>query len=419
MNKTKDIVIGLGEIGKPLLQLLSTKDLTIGYDINSKLMDTKKFQKFKKLETRFLHVCIPFTNNFEKNVIKFFKKFHPTIIVIHSTIKPNTTKSIQQQLPIPILYSAIRGVHKRMIFDMKKYVKFFSLEKNAPNKELASKKFVSVMKRAKIKTKKMSNPLTLELAKIICDTSYLGWLINYAQISNMVAIRHGVNYDEMWSFSDEIHKSLSLAELARKNRQLQDANRKLEAMARTDDLTGLYNRRYFGEQLDRAWAQAVRNDRPLAFMMIDLDRLKETNDRFGHQRGDEVLRRAARVIEANCRQVDVTARYGGDEFCVLMPHTDVQEAVRVAERILHEYESANGVKSKNEPRLGMSIGIAHIDLSRPANAEQLIRHADEAMYAAKSDAASRAVLRDADGVYAPSSGERIAAPDYRRSNEAL
>ncbi len=208
MNKTKDIVIGLGEIGKPLLQLLSTKDLTIGYDINSKLMDTKKFQKFKKLETRFLHVCIPFTNNFEKNVIKFFKKFHPKIIVIHSTIKPNTTKIIQQQLPIPILYSATRGVHKRMISDLKKYVKFFSLEKNAPNKELASKKFVLVMKRAKIKTKRMSNPLTLELAKIICDTSYLGWLINYAQISNMVAIKHGVNYDEMWSFSDEIHKFL-------------------------------------------------------------------------------------------------------------------------------------------------------------------------------------------------------------------
>jgi len=208
MNKTKDIVIGLGEIGKPLLQLLSTKDLTIGYDINSKLMDTKKFQKFKKLETRFLHVCIPFTNNFEKNVIKFFKKFHPKIIVIHSTIKPNTTKIIQQQLPIPILYSATRGVHKRMISDLKKYVKFFSLEKNAPNKELASKKFVLVMKRAKIKTKRMSNPLTLELAKIICDTSYLGWLINYAQISKMVAIKHGVNYDEMWSFSDEIHKSL-------------------------------------------------------------------------------------------------------------------------------------------------------------------------------------------------------------------
>ena len=64
------------------------------------------------------------------------------------------------------------------------------------------------MKSCGIKTKKMSKPETLELAKIICDTSYLGWLINYAQLSNMIAIKHGVDYDEMWSFSDEIHKLL-------------------------------------------------------------------------------------------------------------------------------------------------------------------------------------------------------------------
>ena len=64
------------------------------------------------------------------------------------------------------------------------------------------------MKECGIKTKKMSKPETLELAKIICDTSYLGWLVNYAQLSNIIAIKHGVNYDEMWSFSDEIHRFL-------------------------------------------------------------------------------------------------------------------------------------------------------------------------------------------------------------------
>jgi hypothetical protein len=64
------------------------------------------------------------------------------------------------------------------------------------------------MKRSGIKTKKMSKPETLELSKIICDTSYLGWLVNYAQLSNMIAIKHGIDYDEMWSFSDEIQKFL-------------------------------------------------------------------------------------------------------------------------------------------------------------------------------------------------------------------
>ena len=211
----------------------------------------------------------------------------------------------------------------------------------------------------------------------------------------------------------------SLTELAIKNHQLREANRKLEAMARTDDLTGLYNRRYLNEQLDQAWARASRSRRPLAFMMIDLDRLKAINDKFGHQYGDEVLCRAAMVIEANCRQVDVTARYGGDEFCVLMPNTEADKAVQVAERILREYEDTGRVKSEDAEPLGMSIGIAHVDLSRPANAQQLVQHADEAMYAAKSDSATSVVLRDADGVFAPSSGIRFVSPDYRGSGAAL
>ena len=193
----------------------------------------------------------------------------------------------------------------------------------------------------------------------------------------------------------------SLTELAVKNQQLQEANAKLEAMARTDDLTGLYNRRYLNEQLEQAWARAARSRRPLAFMMIDLDRFKAVNDNFGHQQGDKELRRAAMVIEANCRQVDVTARYGGDEFCVLMPNTEADKAVQVAERILRQYRYSGRIKCEDAEPLGMSIGIAHVDLSRPANAQQLIQHADEAMYAAKSDATTSVMIRDADGVCAP------------------
>jgi hypothetical protein len=118
------------------------------------------------------------------------------------------TEKLQEKLSIPVIYSATRGVHKRMIYDLKRYTKFFVISKNAPRGKWASSRFVKLMKSCGIKTKKMSKPETLELAKIICDTSYLGWLINYAQLSNMIAIKHGVDYDEMWSFSDEIHKLL-------------------------------------------------------------------------------------------------------------------------------------------------------------------------------------------------------------------
>jgi len=208
MKKTKDIVAGLGEIGMPILKLISKTNRTLGYDVNPKLQNKKQFEKVKYIETSFLHICIPFTNKFTTNVKMLFKKFQPQAIVIHSTIEPSTTKKLQSMLPVPIIYSATRGVHKRMISDLKKYTKFYSVYTWAPKSKWASREFASKMKKAGIKTKKMSNPLTLEIAKIVVDTSYYGWLINYAQLSNMIARKNKVDYDEMWSFADEIHKNL-------------------------------------------------------------------------------------------------------------------------------------------------------------------------------------------------------------------
>ena len=204
----KDVVAGIGEIGKPILKLLSKQNITVGFDLNPDLMDQRKFKRYKNLQTSFLHITIPVTGKFINNVLKLDKKFQPECIVIHSTIKPGTTKKLQEKLSIPVIYSATRGIHKRMIYDLKRYTKFFVISENAPRSKWASSRFVKLMKRCGIKTKKMSKPETLELAKIICDTSYLGWLVNYAQLSNRIAIQYGIDYDEMWSFSDEIHKFL-------------------------------------------------------------------------------------------------------------------------------------------------------------------------------------------------------------------
>ena len=92
--------------------------------------------------------------------------------------------------------------------DLKRYVKFYSVYATANNSTRISKIFEKRFMQCKIKCKKMSSPLTLELAKIICDTSYYGWLINYAQISKIISDKECVDYDEMWSFSDQIHKFL-------------------------------------------------------------------------------------------------------------------------------------------------------------------------------------------------------------------
>ena len=204
----KDIVVGIGEIGKPILKLLSKQNMTVGFDVRPNLMDQRIFERYKNLKTSFLHITIPATDRFSNNVLKLYKKFQPECIVIHSTIRPGTTTELQAKLPIPVIYSATRGVHKRMIYDLKRYTKFFAISKHAPRDKWASSAYVKMMKRCGIKTKKMSKPETLELAKIICDTSYLGWLVNYAQLSNMIAIKHGVDYAEMWGFSDEIHRFL-------------------------------------------------------------------------------------------------------------------------------------------------------------------------------------------------------------------
>ena len=208
MKNEKDVVAGLGEIGLPILKLLSKSQTVVGYDINPKLMDKNKFDKHKDLDAIFLHVCIPISDKFQSNVKSLYKQFSPKCIVIHSTLSPYTTKKLQANLKIPIIYSPIRGVHRRMLSDLKKYTKFYAIEKNAPKKKWASQTFSKCMKRCGVKTKKMSEPIILELAKILVDTSYYGWLINYAQLSNMIARKHNVDYAEMWSFADEIQKFL-------------------------------------------------------------------------------------------------------------------------------------------------------------------------------------------------------------------
>jgi UDP-N-acetyl-D-mannosaminuronate dehydrogenase len=208
LKRTKDVIAGLGEIGMPILQLFSKSTIAVGYDTDQRLMNKKQFSRYADLNTCLLHVCIPYTKKFVSNVLSLYRKFKPNGIVIHGTVSPGTTKIIQSKLPIPVIYSATRGVHKRMLYDLKRYTKFFAIEPTAPQGKWASSMYSKILKKCGVKTKKMSNPLTLEIAKIVCDTSYYGWLINYAQLSKMIAIKNNINYDEMWSFADEIHKYL-------------------------------------------------------------------------------------------------------------------------------------------------------------------------------------------------------------------
>jgi diguanylate cyclase (GGDEF)-like protein/PAS domain S-box-containing protein len=153
-------------------------------------------------------------------------------------------------------------------------------------------------------------------------------------------------------------------------------------LAFTDNLTGLYNRRYLLDQLDRELARAHRNESSLSLVMIDLDGLKTINDTLGHNQGDIVLKKVGMILKRNTRASDVAARWGGDEFLLLAPDTDTEGARVIGERIRAQVHSCRLKLSGEETPISISVGVT----TYPVNASsvsELIKGADEAMYNAK------------------------------------
>ena len=163
-------------------------------------------------------------------------------------------------------------------------------------------------------------------------------------------------------------------------------------MAITDQLTGLHNRRYMGRHLDTLILSAERSGKPLAFLILDIDYFKAVNDTYGHDIGDEVLREFASRIAANVRGIDLACRYGGEEFVVVMPDTDLEFAATVAERLRRSVETTPFAISRapNKLNVTISIGIAGSE-GQGDDAEQLLHRADQALYRAKREGRNRVV----------------------------
>lgn len=174
------------------------------------------------------------------------------------------------------------------------------------------------------------------------------------------------------------------------NLSLQTAHKELQQMfeheqvlARTDGLTQLYNRRYFFELATREFASSKRYQRSLTVILFDIDGFKTANDTFGHALGDEILKQISQAARLQIREVDILARYGGDEFTILLPETNSEQAFITAERIRKSVEGTHIKAGTASISVSLSLGVAEIIPAQDRSFEDLIRRADKALYQAK------------------------------------
>lgn len=175
---------------------------------------------------------------------------------------------------------------------------------------------------------------------------------------------------------------------------------RLEHESITDPLTGLYNRRHMDRRLDEEVARSRRYGQPLSVVMLDIDQFKGINDRLGHLAGDYILQSIAQRLRQNLRRVDLAARFGGEEFVIIAPHTELDSALQIAEKLRGEIAQTPIVLKGHEHMppcapdelyVTVSVGVASLDLEPDSrdDADFLIQRADDALYRAKAGGRNR------------------------------
>ncbi len=253
---------------------------------------------------------------------------------------------------------------------------------------------------------------TLGLFAIIAGSLFLG--LNRVVIRPVRVLQHSVRRmgeghlstrvpplpgREMSELSDTVNRMAAALQAERENlertvkertRELSEANARLERLAVTDGLTGLFNHRRFQEALHSELLRCERHKRPLAVLMLDVDFFKKVNDSMGHPAGDELLRRLADVLAEDLRQTDLISRYGGEEFAVLLPETTKAEAMQVAERMREAVEQQINENNAWTQRITISVGVATFP-EDAKSAETLLEAADQALYVAKRQGRNRVI----------------------------
>ena len=182
-------------------------------------------------------------------------------------------------------------------------------------------------------------------------------------------------------------------EKARLKGEIKKAQERLSQMSTRDELTKLYNRRYFKEALEREVARAKRYKSDLVLCMMDLDHFKQINDQYGHPAGDMVLSEIGRMLKEYIRQSDLICRYGGEEFAVILPNTRAEDALTVCERFRAMVAGHQFEYDSSQFRMTVSVGIASYNSSFHQSPDELVKWADEALYQAKEGGRNRVHVR--------------------------
>jgi two-component system chemotaxis family response regulator WspR len=201
------------------------------------------------------------------------------------------------------------------------------------------------------------------------------------------------------SFQAQLERDEAYRALEALKHQLEVKNAELQLLSAVDGLTGLANRRRFDEALDLECRRARRENAPLSLIMTDVDFFKKYNDAYGHQGGDECLRRVAAVLAQGVRRpADLAARYGGEEFALILPQTSAEGAAIVAEALRTGVAALNILHAGSvaAPHVTLSLGVASLEANDPAlEPKQLVELADVALYSAKRGGRNRFVVHGA------------------------
>ena len=179
-------------------------------------------------------------------------------------------------------------------------------------------------------------------------------------------------------------------QLEKMHANLVEQKKRLEVISITDELTGLYNRWHLKAVLEQEFQRSKRYGTDLSCLLLDLDHFKVLNDKYGHEYGDTVLRNFANILLKSIRLSDLAFRYGGDEFLILLPQTNIEGAVRTGEKI-RSYCATEKLKETNA-LVTVSIGAASLNKHQPAEPHDLISLADKALYVGKENARNQLVV---------------------------